>query len=191
MLILFWISKGDMMTEDTSAKKLHREYLMNMPKEQLVELMFTHLRNMWSVDGLYFIGIEDMFGTKPATEIDAYVWEVMGKIEAKRLRQVFDIQGTDLGSMIKLMKASGWFLDLEHVELDIDGNKAIIRNTNCRVQTTRLKKGLDEFPCKTVRFGFLKSFFGELNPNIEVKCVQCPPDEHTDDLWCEWHIRLI
>jgi hypothetical protein len=161
-----------------------------MPKEQLVELMFTHLRNLWSVDGLYYIGIEDMFGTKPATEIDAYVWEVMGKIEARRLKTILGIEPDNIEAIAKYLKATGWHLDLEDVELEIKDNIIFERNTKCRVQTTRLKKGLVEFPCKKVRFGYLKSFFGELNPNIEVKCNLCPPDPHRDDLWCEWEIRL-
>ena len=48
---------------------------------------------MWAVDGLYYLEIEDKYGTKPATEIDRKVWEVMGKIEARRLKELFDIKG--------------------------------------------------------------------------------------------------
>ncbi|MCK5559558.1 MAG: hypothetical protein KAJ51_03150 [Thermoplasmata archaeon] len=178
------------MQKETSSKKAHREYLMSMSKEQLVELMFTHLRNMWSVDGLYYIGIEEKFGTQAATEIDANVWAVMGKLEARRLREVLGIEPNDIESVAQYMKATGWHLDLEDVELEIEDNKIIERNIDCRVQTTRIKKGLGEFPCKPVRFGYLKSFFKKLNPNIEVKCNKCPPDVHSDGLWCEWLIEL-
>ena len=41
---------------------------------------------MWAVDGLYYLGIEELFGTKSATEIDRKVWEVMGKIEARKIK---------------------------------------------------------------------------------------------------------
>ena len=178
------------MSEETPSKKAHREFLMGLPKDQLVDLMFMHIRNMWSEDGLYFIGIEDRYDTESATEIDRFVWEVMGKLEARRLRDILGIETNDFGSVLKFLKSTGWFLDLEHVELEAQNNTAIIRNTKCRVQNTRLKKGLGEFPCKQVRFGFLKSFFKELNPEIEVKCNFCPPDEHPEELWCEWQIRL-
>ncbi len=178
------------MLEETPSKKAHREFLMNMPKEQLIELMFTHLRNMWSVDGLYFVGIEDKFGTEAATEIDANVWSVMGKLEARRLREVLGFEPDNIEAISNYIKATGWHLDLEDVELEISDNKIIERNIDCRVQSARLKKGLDEFPCKPVRFGYLQSFFKELNPNIEVQCNQCPPDVHGDELWCEWQIWL-
>jgi hypothetical protein len=51
-------------------------------------------------------------------------------------------------------------------------------------------KGLDEFGCKPVRFGFLKAFAKEFNPDIVVNCNVCPPDEHPDDLWCEWEFKM-
>ena len=141
---------------------------------------------MWTVDGLYYLGIEEDFGTKAATEIDRRVWEVMGKIEARRLKKLFNITGDDISSMIKCLKLSGWALDLEDKEIIVEKDKAILKNTKCRVQNTRKRKGLVEFGCKPVRWGFLKSFAKEFNQNITVNCNVCPPDKHIDDLWCEW-----
>jgi len=149
-----------------------------------------HLRDMWAVDGLYYLGIEELWGTEAATEIDKKVWQVMGKIEARRIKNLFDINGTDIGSMIKALKYSGWALDLEDKEIIIEKDRAIVRNTKCRVQNTRLSKGLSEFGCKPVRFGYLKAFAKEFNPEIKVYCNVCPPDEHSDDLWCEWEFKM-
>jgi len=149
-----------------------------------------HLRNMWAVDGLYYLGIEESFGTEAATEIDRKVWDVMGRIEALRIKKLFDITGTDIKSMIKALGYSGWALDLEDKEITVEKNKAIVKNIKCRVQNTRIKKGLTEFGCKPVRFGFLKAFAKEFNPNIVVKCNVCPPDEHPKNLWCEWEFTL-
>jgi len=149
-----------------------------------------HLRDMWSVDGLYYIFIEEEYGTEIATEIDRKVWEVMGKIEARRLKKIFNFKGKDIKTMIDALKLSGWALDLEDKEIILKKDKAIVRNIKCRVQSTRLKKGLSEFGCKPVRRGFLKSFAEEFNPDIKLKCNFCPPDKHPDDLWCEWVFEL-
>ena len=81
-------------------------------------------------------------------------------------------------------------MDLEDKEIEVMKDHAILRNVRCRVQNTRLKKGLSEFGCKPVRFGFLKAFANEINPAIKVSCSMCPPDEHPEDLWCEWEFRL-
>ena len=167
-----------------------RKLIDEIPKNKLADFIFLHLRNLWTVDGLYFLGIEKSFGTKAATEVDRKVWEVMGKIEARKLKEFFEINGDDLPSMMKALSYSSWAMDLEDKEIIIKDDKAIIRNVNCRVQNTRIKKGLKEFGCKPVRFGFLKAFAKEFNQNIVVSCKVCPPDKHPNDLWCEWEFKM-
>jgi len=171
-------------------READRKMLMELSKEKLVELFLMHTRTLWTVDGLYFLGIESKFGTEAATSIDKNVWEVMGKIEARRMKNTFNLTGTDILSVIESLKLTTWALDLEHKEIEIKGNKALLRNTKCRVQNTRIEKGLCEFPCKEVRWGFLKSFAKELNPAIEVRCIVCPPDKHPENVWCEWEFTL-
>jgi hypothetical protein len=162
-----------------------------IPKEKIAKFIFMHLRDLWAVDGLYFLGIEEQFGTEAATEIDRKCWEVMGKIEARRLKEFLGItDATDIPSMMKALSYSCWALDLEDKEIIINKDNAIIRNIACRVQNTRLQKQLSEFPCKTVRWGFLKSFAHEFNPKIMVNCSVCPPDKHPKNIWCEWVFSL-
>ena len=171
-------------------RQKERELIEGIPKNKLADFIFMHLRNMWTVDGLYYLGIEEQLGTEAATKIDSYVWEVMGKIEARKIKQLFDIADTDIPSLMKALQYSGWSMDLEHKEIEITQNKGILRNIRCRVQNTRLKKGLTEFGCKPVRYGFLKAFAKEINPAITVSCSVCPPEDHPDDLWCEWVFTL-
>lgn len=173
-----------------SVRKLDREMLMNLPSEKLLDLFFLQMRNLWAVDGLYFLGIEEKFDTESATEIDRNVWEIMGKIEARRIKEAFGIEGDDIPSMIGALRLSSWSLDLEDKQIVEEEDRVIFRNTDCRVQRTRLKKGLSEFPCKNVRWGFLKSFAKEINENFEVECNVCPPDKHEENLWCEWEFRM-
>jgi len=162
----------------------------NIPKDKIPEFIYMHLRDLWAVDGLYYLGIEEDFGTEAATEIDRKVWEVMGKIEARKIKSFFHITGTDIASLMNALQYSSWSLDLEDKEITITPKKAILKNVKCRVQQTRLQKGLIEFGCKPVRFGFLKAFAKEINPDITVDCIVCPPDKHPDSLWCEWHFTL-
>jgi hypothetical protein len=164
--------------------------LLALSKEQLPPFIFLQLRNLWTVDGLYFLGIEEAYGTEIAMKIDAHVWEVMGKIEARKLKEFLGLKGTDIPSMIEALRYTSWALDLEDKEIIVEKNHAVVRNVRCRVQTTRLGKGFTEFGCKPVRFGFLKAFAKEFNPAIVVKCTVCPPDIHPENLWCEWEFTL-
>lgn len=167
-------------------KENNKKWLTELSKEKLAELLLMHVRDLWSLDGLYFVGIEDKFSTEDSTEIDRGVWEVMGKLEARRLKETLEIKDDSIQSLVKLLTATSWLLDLDNVELLEEKNKVIVRNRSCRVQGTRLSKGRGEFPCKDVRVGFFKSFAKEFNPKIEVRCNICPPDKHPENLWCEW-----
>lgn len=157
-----------------------------LPKEKILKYIFLQLRNLWTVDGLYFLEIEERYGTEVATTTDAKVWEVMGKIEARKLKEFFGITGTDIPSMMNALQYTTWGLDLEDKEIIMKKDHALIRNIRCHVQNTRVSKGLKEFGCKPVRFGFLKAFAKEFNPDIVVKCNVCPPDKHPENLWCQW-----
>ena len=167
-----------------------KKIISDIPREKIPDFIFMHLRNMWSIDGLYFLGIEGKYGTKVATEIDKDVWKIMGKIEARRLKNLFDIKDNNLSSLVKCLKLSGWALDLEDKEIIKKDNRVIISNSVCRIQNTRIQKNLSEFPCKKVRWGFLKSFAKEINPNIEVVCKSCPPYKHDDNILCDCEFIL-
>jgi hypothetical protein len=168
-----------------------RQMLGSVPKEKLFDLFFLHIRNLWRIDGLYFLGIEEKFGTNATTEIDANCWKLMGKIEARELKEVLGIKENDLYSLLKILRNTSWALYQTKKEIDITKTSIVFRVTNCRIQETRVRKGLDIFPCKPVRFGYLKRFAEELNPKIEVTCKVCPPDKKTEGFWCEWEFKLL
>jgi len=167
-----------------------RKMLDSMPKDQRRALFFLPIRNLWRVDGLYLLGIEEKFGTDAATEIDANCWRLMGKLEARALEKTLGIKGNDIASLIHALKNTSWALDQRDKETEVSETRGIYRVTKCRTQLTRIRKGLGEFPCKKVRFGYLKSFTEEMNPNIEVNCKICPPGEHPQNIWCEWEFKL-
>ena len=168
-----------------------RGMLARMSLEKLLDFFFMQIRNLWRVDGLYFLGVEQKFGTEAAKEIDAEVWRVMAKIEAKSLRKMFQI-GEDVGipTIINLLRKSSWALDQPFKTVKLNKEEATLHIDACRTQETRLKKGLGEFPCKKVRFGYLNNFARALNPNVEVNCLACPPDKHRKSSWCKWKFTL-
>jgi hypothetical protein len=160
--------------------------LESFTKDQLIELFFLHVRNIWRVDGLYFLGIEKRFGTEPAREIDADCWKAMGKIEARRLKESLKVEKINPSSLIYILRNTSWFLDALEKVYETSENKAIIKIIRCRTQETRIRKDLGVFPCKKVRQGYLQAFTEELDPSVQVICKACPPDKHPSGAWCEW-----
>jgi hypothetical protein len=165
--------------------------LASMPVEKLLDYLFLQVRNLWRVDGLYFLGIENKFGTEAAKEIDEGVWEAMALIEAKSLQRMFQYgDNLSLPKIMELLQRSSWALDQPFKIVEIGKNRAVLRVEKCRTQETRVNKGLSEFPCKRVRFGYLKNFAKTLNPKAKVACMVCPPDKHAKDSWCKWEFVL-
>jgi hypothetical protein len=179
------------MSEYPSGSREDREMLAKMSLEKFLDYFFLQIRNLWRVDGLYFLGIEKHFGTEAATEIDAGVWEAMAAIEAKSLQKMFRVsEDPDIPVIADLLRKSSWALDQPFKTVELNAKRATLSITKCRTQETRLSKGLNEFPCKKVRFGYLKNFAKTLNPKVEVNCLVCPPDKHPKELWCKWEFKL-
>jgi len=132
------------------SREKDREIIADIPDDKIADFIFLHLRDLWAVDGLYYLGIEEESGTEAATEIDRKVWEVMGKIEAKKLKNFLKIKDNDIPSMMRALQHSGWALDLEDKEIIVEDDHAIVRNIACRVQNTRLSMGFSEGICKRV-----------------------------------------
>jgi len=168
-----------------------REMLNGIQKEKMVDYFFLQVRNLWRIDGLYFLGIEKKFGTEAAAKIDADVWEAMAGIEARGLQKMFNVgERPDVTAILDLLRKSSWALDQPFKTIEITGRRAVLGIDRCRTQESRLNKGLAEFPCKKVRFGYLKAFAKTLNPDVKVECLICPPDKHPKDSWCKWEFTL-
>lgn len=166
------------------------QMLGSMTEDKLLELFFLHIKNLWRVDGLYFLGIEENSGTDVAAQIDANCWRIMGKLEARELKATLEIRKKDVAALIRTLRNTSWALYQTEKESEASASRGIFRVTRCRTQETRIEKGLGEFPCKQVRFGYLQSFAEEFNPDIKVVCKKCPPCKHKDKVWCEWEFRI-
>jgi len=166
------------------------EMLKKMPKETLLNLLSMYIRNIWRVDGLYFLGIEEKFGTEAATQIDTDCWKVLGKLEARELKNLLGIKKNDIPAFMHALRNTSWSLYQEEKETEVSPSKGVFRVTKCRIQETRIDKKLDVFPCKDVRFSYLKSFAEEFNPDIEAKCQVAPPEKRPSGVWCQWEFTL-
>ncbi len=170
--------------------KEDHEMLNNIPKETLFNLFHMHIRNLWRVDGLYFLGIEEKFGTEAATQIDANCWKLLGKLEARELRNLLKIERSDISALMHALRNTSWSLYQEEKGVETSQGKGVYRVKKCRVQEARIAKEIGVFPCKNVRFSYLKAFVDEFNPNITVNCRKAPPDERREGVWCEWEFTL-
>lgn len=165
--------------------------LTRLSQDELLDLLFLQVRNVWRVDGLYFLLIEERLGTGVATGIDAEVWEKMAAIEAAHLLRWFGkSENPGVPECIKLLCLSGWALDQPFKTFSISDAEAEISMVECRTQDARMAKGRGVFPCREVRLGYLREFARTINPSIGVRCISCPPERTAHDCWCRWQFFL-
>lgn len=163
-----------------------RSSFSKLSKKRLLDLFYFQIRNIWRVDGLYFLGIEKEFGTSAASKIDAECWKAMGTLEARQLKEILRTKEWSVPKVMEALGLTSWALDQRDKKVQVQKDQALFRVVACTTQLTRIRKGLTEFPCRPVREGYLKAFVQELNPSVTVTCNICPPGAHSENAWCEW-----
>jgi hypothetical protein len=60
---------------------------------------------------------------------------------------------------------------------------------SCRVQDTRRRKGLADFPCKSVGQVEFETFARTVDPRIRTTCLHCPPGPAAGGR-CGWEFHV-
>jgi hypothetical protein len=159
-----------------------------LTKDQLVELAKMYGRFALTVDGLWFLGVEKSHGTEAAITVDEEVWRQLGKSEGKILKKFLGIKKvSSLEEVCRIYLLTPVWGNLGARAQTRDG-RCVLSVTDCLPQKARIKKNMGEFPCKGVGVAYFEGLLQELNPSIQFRCIVCPPDAHTDNLWCEWEV---
>lgn len=166
---------------------MENNFLQTLEKEELVEVVNSLLWQYRVIDAFWFINVENEFGLSRAEAINCNVWEKVGKLSARDIKQRFNIEEKGLKGFLKAMAYYSWKL-MDCFQIAENGDELIATSANCPAQTGRLKHGLAEYACKEMHFREFDTFAKEIDPAIQVECVFAPPDDHPDDLFCKWRI---
>lgn len=170
---------------------MKKDELAKLPKEKLLSLLEVSLKDLRTMDGLWFLYVEKVIGTERTIEIDRDVWARLGVIEAQRIKQSFNLQGDGIGLLLQALPLCPGFISFTEFNLkQISEKQAIFQVTNCYPQRARLRDGIGLFNCRPVDEAMLISFAQALDPRIEVRCDFCPPDKYSENLWCQWQLYI-
>ncbi len=165
--------------------------LSDKNREFLITLLEDMAKRWLAHDGLWFQAAENELGMESAIKIDAAAWEKFSQVEAQRIKKL--LQLPDNGGIPALKTALGMrlyaFVNKQEI-IDVDQNKIIFRMNDCRVQSARKRKGLADFPCKSVGIVEYSVFAEGIDPRIKTRCIACPPDEHPDEYFCAWEFWI-
>jgi hypothetical protein len=170
----------------------HRDLLLKLSKEELIDLLENAAKNWLAHDGLWFLAVEAAFDMETAIELDAKAWEKFTVIEAKRIMQYRGIQpGGGIPALKEALQYRLYsFLNVQEI-IDVDERTILFRMNECRVQAARKRDGRPDFPCKPVGLVEYGNFACTIDPRFQTRCIACPPDPHPDEYWCAWEFTLV
>lgn len=169
---------------------LERE-LSNLSPTEIAPHLYVATRDLNTLDGLWFLMVEEKYGTEVATAIDEMVWERFGTREAHRVRRAFGIEEGGLDGFLQVLRNSPSTAGFGTSRIERESrSRAVWQVLDCWPQAARVSKGLGTFNCRNVDVLFLESMAKAIDPRVKVTCSHCPPDERRDGVWCEWIFEL-
>jgi hypothetical protein len=160
-------------------------------KEQLIDMLEDAAKNWLAHDGLWFQAVEGNYGLEKAIQLDAEAWERFTVIEARRIMKRHGIaEGGGLTALEKALNLRLYAHINEQSSIWVNEDTLRFEMNDCRVQSARKRKGLPDFPCKTVGLVEYAGFAKTIDPRIQTRCVACPPDPHPETFFCAWEFSI-
>lgn len=175
-----------MMPKNSSATAFH-----SMSREQLLHALEAFAKNWLAHDGCWFLAAEERLGMEAAIELDAAAWARFAAVEAERIMSAFEVPHN--GGLASLERALGLrmyaLINAQRAESSEDGHTLRFFMDVCRVQEARRRKGLPDFPCKSVGTVEFETFARTIDSRIHTTCLHCPPDPVHNE-YCAWEFRM-
>ena len=162
-----------------------------MSREDLLRALEAFAKNWLAHDGCWFLAAEERLGMEAAIDLDTRAWERFAAVEAQRIMTTFQVPHQ--GGLEALEKALGLrmygLINAQRVEWSEDRKRLRIFMDVCRVQETRRRKGLPDFPCKSVGTVEFETFARTIDSRIRATCLHCPP-ETVEGKYCGWEFSV-
>jgi hypothetical protein len=167
------------------------EPLLNMPEENLTELVHGLAVNWLAGDGIWFQSVESKYGMLDAKRCNDSCWAWFSPFEAWSIKRLLNLP--EQPGIEGLKKALQYRLYAKvNVQSIIDEspNSIIFQMNDCRVQSARKRKGMDDYPCKSAGLVEYTNFAEAIDSRIKTECIGCPPDEHPEEWFCAWRFYI-
>jgi hypothetical protein len=165
--------------------------LRSLDKEELVRIVMDDAKNWLAHDGLWFQAVEEARGMDEAIAADRAAWQRFTVVEAKRIMERLGIAaGGGIPALLECLRHRLYARLNAQEATEVSDRRAVFVMRDCRVQSARRRKGLPDFPCKSVGLVEYAGFASTVDPRIVTRCIACPPDAHAADVWCAWEFTI-
>jgi hypothetical protein len=165
--------------------------LAGKSKEDLLMLVADIAKTWVTGDGIWFQALESARGMETAKEVNDTCWSHFARMEAFKIRQFLGMERDGgLPALEKALKLRIYSSINSHAcSWEKDGS-LLFTMTECRVQSARRRKQMEDYPCKSAGMVEYVRFTEGIDPRIRVECVWCPPDRVPDQEFCTWRFKL-
>jgi len=165
--------------------------MLDLPKEKLHELKEKVAVNWLANDGVWFQAVEFSRGMNDAKRCNDTCWGQFSPFEAWSIKRFLDMpENPGLEGLKKALNFRLYATVNKQSIVEETPNSFVFQMNDCRVQSARKRKGLDDYPCKSGGLVEYTSFAESIDPRIKTECIGCPPDPHPDHWYCAWRFYI-
>ncbi|UCH92289.1 MAG: hypothetical protein JSV88_18605 [Candidatus Aminicenantes bacterium] len=168
------------------------EKIEDLSREELLELARVYAKNWLAHDGCWFLAAEQKYGMDTAIELDTESWRNFTVIEARRLIDFLQLgENSGIEGMKKALRFRLYAtINEDEISVGEDGKTLEYRVKTCRVQAARRRRGLGDFPCKSVGIVEFSLFAKTIDGRFDTACISCSPEITNPDYCCIWRFTL-
>jgi hypothetical protein len=165
--------------------------LMNRSREDLIDLADTLATNWLANDGIWFQSVEFSSGMNDAKRCNDSCWAHFSPFEAWSIKRLLELPAQPGLEGLKTALQFRLYSRINRQSTISEGPDSFVFQMNdCRVQSARKRKGLDDYACKSVGLVEYPYFARSIDSRIKTECVGCPPDRHPDEWYCAWRFTI-
>lgn len=131
-------------------------------------------RSYFAVDGLWFMKTEERYGFEDTLKIDADVWEVLAKIQARKAKELLKIKGNKIKDLIKALELKWAAEGYEYKVSKASKDQAEVLLLDCpwlsimkKAKRDHLTPRIGECVCTREYGAWAKEFNPQINVTLE------------------------
>lgn len=164
---------------------------MRPVQEDVSQALTDAAKNWVAMDGLWFQAVEQACGMDTALALDREVWEQFAVIEARRIKERLAMPEKGGLDALEIAFKNRLVSLLNKLEIfRPDENTLIVTTKTCLVQAARTRKGMAQFPCRSVGMVEFPVFARTIDARIMTTCLSCPPETLPGTPYCSWKFTL-
>ncbi len=164
---------------------------LEMDEKKINDVMGALAKNWLVNDGVWFQSVEFDQGMNEAKRCNDSCWAQFSPYEAATIKNFLGLdEHPGLEGLKKALNFRMYSIINKQSIVDEGPQSFVFQMNDCRVQSARKRKKLEDYPCKSAGLVEYTYFARAIDGRIKTECIGCPPDFHPDEWFCAWRFRL-